>query len=110
MTSIKSLISAAPSSNQSFTFARLYGDFFGANTANFSSLVLIAQHYNQATPAGLWYADCYDTGELDFDDLAAVGADLNQREAAANSGAGKFKGVGGNSKGRESLIAIGDYV
>jgi len=89
LTAVQSDLSGAgaPSSNQSFTFARLYGDFFGANTANFSSLVLIAQHYNQATPAGLWYADCYDTGELDFDDLIAIDEDYNQREAAANSGA-----------------------
>jgi alpha-L-arabinofuranosidase len=69
----------SPASNQTFGFYRLYGDFFGAGTVNFSDLLLIAQTFNDAAgnPNYLWYVDEPGDGVVNFASLLALVQNFN---------------------------------
>jgi alpha-L-arabinofuranosidase len=78
-TDVKDAGGASPTANQTFGFYRLYGDFYGAGTTNFSDLLLITQTFNDTSsnPNYLWYVDEPGAGVVNFTSLLALAQNFN---------------------------------
>jgi hypothetical protein len=89
------------SSDQTYNFHRLYGDFYGTGTVNAADEALVSADYGITSSSSkyLWYMDVNDDGYINFSDLLAEGQDsgITYTDAAGGPiwiGASTTEGVG----------------
>lgn len=81
----------AYSSDQDFTFHRLYGDFLGTGTVNGGDLAVFINAFNQPVSSAGWYLDFYGSGNIDLSTLSAI--DLNFGSSYGVADAGVIEGT-----------------
>jgi RHS repeat-associated protein len=82
-----------PSSDKTFTFSRIYGDYTGEydssgeSEVGFADLVILAQNFGDAPPVGMWYTPLDGDATLGFPELVKLAQNFAETEGVADSGA-----------------------
>jgi RHS repeat-associated protein len=71
------LASGYAASSDSYTFTREYGDYLGTGKTDSADLLWVVQHFNEPVPAGDWFMDVDDNGEITSAELLAVIQNFN---------------------------------